>query len=49
MNLNKIEENLTCFSSHILERLESDIKGLEETSAKTRFDETMKDWIFSCE
>ncbi|MGM5488568.1 MAG: hypothetical protein ACQESG_06475 [Nanobdellota archaeon] len=47
MNLNKIEENLTCFSSHILERLESDIKGLEETSA--RLDETMKDWIFSCE
>lgn len=40
MDLNKIEKNLTSFSSHVLEKMESDVKELEKTSA--RFDETMK-------
>lgn len=42
MDLKKVEKNLTAFSSKVLDRMESDIKNMEEKSARTEFDKVMK-------
>lgn len=42
MDLKRIEKNLTNFSNKVLYRMESDIKNMEEKSARTEFDRVMK-------